>query len=213
MRRPMTFLIAVCLLAPACSGEVESQSTLENASSVTTIPSAQTTIGLPTTSVRSEPTTTTSTTAEPVQLTSGSFSVPFSMDVPTGSRFRKEAQADVVYFQVASNDNSWLLLTTRGPDSLADWIASVEDAPITTADEVTDTIIGGLEASYIEFAAEGSMPVPGEIAFTFEAGDTGRIYGVTVDGEAVTILAIASAELWPSFSDVVEGLLATLTWE
>ncbi len=183
---------------PTTAPEPVSSTTLQLPAPTTTVPA----IDPPTTNV-----------ADAGQITSGSFAVPFVLAKPEGTRFRKEATADVVYLQVASEDNAYFIITTRGPDTIQDWKNTLADQPISISDEPVAIDIGGVASEYFEFTAQDTHAAPGELGFAFEPGDTGRVYSLEIDGEPVMILAVAGPELWTSFEAVVDQLTAGLTWK
>ncbi|MDH5422180.1 MAG: hypothetical protein OEY55_10295 [Acidimicrobiia bacterium] len=135
------------------------------------------------------------------------------IEQPEGTRWRKEATADVIYLQVASGDNAYLIITTRGPDTVQDWKETLADQPISISDDPVTTDIGGIVASYLEFTVQDPHAAPGELGFTLEQGDAGRVYSLEVDGEPVMILAVAGRDLWASFESVVDQLITGLTWD
>ncbi len=211
MRRYGIVFAAFVILFSACGGTstdltAEPTTTSESISTTTQQLAATTT-----TVLTIEPSTT--TVAGAAQITSGAFAVPFLLVAPEGTRFRKQATADVMYLQVASDDNAYVIITTRGPDTIQDWKSTLEGQPISISDDPVGIDIGGIAASYFEFTIQDRFAAPGELAFTFEPGDTGRIYSMEIDGEPVMILALAGPDLWASFEAVVDQLLAGLTWE
>lgn len=211
MQRSDIVLAAMAISLCACGGAVTDQpagptTAPEPVSSTAPLPLATTTTVL---TIE----TTTTTVADAGQITSGSFAVPLLLAKPEGTRFRKEATADVIYLQVASGDNAYFIVTTRGPDTIEDWKVTEADQPISISDDPIAIEIGGISASYFEFTVQDRHAAPGELAFTFEPGDTGRVYSLEVDGEPVMILALAGPDLWASFEAVVDQLIAGLTWK
>ncbi len=212
MRRYVAWLAILGLLAGACGSTTEAATTVPISSPTTSAPDTTTTIPVDTT-VAAVPETTTTTAAPTAAFTSGAFSVPFSIVKPANHGLRSDATSDILYLEATSGANTYLILTTRGPETLDEWRGAEAGQAITLSEVPQEATIGGLPAGYLEFTVQDPHSVPGELAFTFEAGDTGRVYMVEVNGEPITILAIAAPDLWTDFQSVVDALLGGLTWE
>ena len=211
MRRYAIVLAAFAISLSACGG-TSADPTADPTTAPGPVSSTTPQLAATTTSVPAiEPSAT--TVADAGQITSGSFAVPFLLAKPEGTRFRKEATADAIYLQVASGDNAYFIITTRGPDTIQDWKNTLADQPISISAEPVAIDIGGIAAAYFEFTVQDRHAAPGELAFTFEPGDTGRVYSLEIDGEPVMILAVAGPDPWTSFEAVVDQLTAGLTWK
>jgi hypothetical protein len=212
VQRFVGLLTVFGLLTSAC-GSTTGAATTVPVSTTSTAPAEPTTTVHVDTTVAAVPDTTTTTADAPAAFSSGAFSVPFSIVKPDNHGLRSDATSDIFYLEAMSGENTYLILTTRGPATLDDWRAAEVDQAIMLSEVPQETRIGGLPAAYLEFAVQDQHLVPGGLLFTFEAGDTGRVYAVDVDAEAITILAIAAPDLWTDFQSVVDELLSGLTWK
>ncbi|MBK5267218.1 MAG: hypothetical protein JJE47_07265 [Acidimicrobiia bacterium] len=212
MQRFVGLLTIFGLLAGACGSTEEAATTVPVSTTATASTKTTTTVHVDTTA----PSTTTTTVAAPAAFSSGAFPVPFSIVKPANHGLKQSTNFtnDIFYLEGRSGSNMYLLLTIRGPATLDDWRAAEAGQAITLSEVPQNTTIGGLPATYLEFNVQDSHPVPGELeTFQFEVGDIGRVYMVDVNGEAITILAIAAPDLWTDFQSVVDELLGGLTWK
>ncbi|MDH3305991.1 MAG: hypothetical protein OEO77_00525 [Acidimicrobiia bacterium] len=206
MLRLAVFFVLIALVLAGCAGR-ESAPVVQ-----TSPPTTATTLPAATTTLAPAPTTTTSSTvAAPRRFTSGVFAVAFTIVRPEGTTLTQSASDDVFYLEQRTGENEYLILTTRGPSTLDEWRAVQAEQPMDLS-ETKQAEIGGVACSYLEFTTVGSHEAPGQILFTFEPGDTGRVYVVDVNGEAVTIIAVAGADRWDAFESQVDQMIDGFTW-
>ncbi|MDF1594880.1 MAG: hypothetical protein P1T08_02100 [Acidimicrobiia bacterium] len=202
------------IVLAACGGTGAASSTTETDAAITTV-AAPITVPTTTPTVATSTTlgaATTTTKAGPETFDSGVFAVPFSIIKPESTVLtRWQVSADSYWLKHLSGKNMWVTITTLGPSAVEEW--RERDLPLTFSDEIGEIEIGGLPGTSVDFAVDGRGALPGVDNFQFEKGDVGRLYIVDVDGEVVTIIGLAGADLWPQFEQELEELISGITWE
>ncbi|MBK5266345.1 MAG: hypothetical protein JJE47_02840 [Acidimicrobiia bacterium] len=215
MRRLIGSLTIIGLLASACGSTTVAATTVPIATTTTAPTETPTTVPVDTTVAPTPETPTTATAAPgPATFKDRNFPVSYAIIKPEKTVLKQSPDSgEVNYLEHKSGENAGVVLTTRGPSTLDEWRESQVGKPITVSNESTEVEIGGITGAYLTFTAQENSVAPGQLDFTFEPGDSGRVYMVDVGSEVVTIIGVAGPDLWPDFQFELDELIAGLTWD
>ena len=163
------------------------------------------------------------------ELSSGDFSVPFTMPRDELGRVSASSnnQAEEAWFGAGRirAEITWprptdlLVFKTEGPDTVEGWIEqmrSSEKADFSLS-EPFPTAIGGVEGMAVDATVQQGEYMLYSISFgntppLAVAGDVIQIHVVQVDGEPVSVIMIAAEDDFGSWAQTVGPMLEQLEW-
>ncbi len=202
-------LVSLLVAVSACGGaETSSPSTTSPPPTTVQTEAATTTTTAPTT------TTTEATTTMTRGFGSSTFAAPFTFDGPiVGLELESRAGDQGVFF--TSGNNRWVIFSTTGPSTIEEWSQRLSRKGTVTEPEAST--VGGVSAASVDASLDGLVSVftPDGIQapeFLAEAGDRLRLYLVDVNGVAVKVFVLASADDFDGWLTEVGSILEELVW-
>lgn len=206
MRRFLGLAIILATLLAACSeaGVAESPAATPDPPSASPSPSPE----------AATPSPSASAAADPVDQ-SVAWAVPFTITTPAEWERHEDSSPTTTYFEAGVN--RWVIFTTRGPETVEEWVDQLTSAPEYTVTDSEPIELDGapgqvLDLRLAEESGEAILFSEGSAGWVIVPNRPNRVWIVDVDGETVLIVTEAVERAFENWVAVVEDALATLKW-